>query len=54
MQNGEIQRVDSKSKNVGEIGKLSDILNAVCHGEFTIKKQDGKITFIEKISKKKV
>lgn len=54
MRNGDIHRVDTKSKDVGEIGKLSDILNVVKDGDFTIKKQDGKILYVETVNKRKV
>lgn len=54
MRDGTIHRIDTKSKDVGEIGKLSDILNAIKDGDFTVKKQDGKILYVEKIKKTKV
>lgn len=54
MRNGTIHRIDTKSKDVGEIGKLSDILNAIKDGDFTVKKQDGKILYVEKTKKTKV
>lgn len=54
MTNGDINRIDTKINHVGEIGKLSDILNKVSHGNFTIKKAGGKISFIESVKKKKV
>lgn len=54
MKNGDIDRIDTKTKHVGEIGKLADILNKVSHGNFIIKKQDGKIVCVETTKKKKV
>lgn len=54
MKNGDIDRIDTKTKHMGDIGKLSDILNTVTNGDFIIKKKDGKISFIEKTNKEKV
>jgi hypothetical protein len=54
MRDGVIYRIDAKSKDVGEIGKLSDIFNAIKDGDFTVKKQDGKIVYVEKTKKTKV
>jgi DNA-binding transcriptional MerR regulator len=52
--NGDVDRIDTKTTHMGEIGKLSDILNTVTNGDFVIKKKDGKISFVEKINKEKV
>lgn len=52
--NGEIDLLDLKRNHIGELGKLSDILNRVSHGEFIIKKTKGKIVFIEEHKKRKV
>lgn len=52
--NGKVERVDTKTRHMGEIGKLSNILNGVCHGDFFIKKHDGKISIIESVKKIKV
>jgi len=52
--NGDVDRIDTKTTHTGDIGKLSDILNTVSNGDFVIKKKDGKISFIEKVNKKKV
>jgi len=54
MKNGDLERIDTKIKHVGEIGKLAEILNKVSHGEFQIKKQDGKIVFVEAVKKEKL
>lgn len=54
MINGDIHRFDTKTKHMGEIEKIADILNNVSYGEFTIKKVNGKISFIESVTKNKV
>jgi len=41
-------------KRYWRIGKLSDIFNAIKDGDFTVKEQDGKISYVEKIKKTKV
>lgn len=51
MKNGDLERVNTKTKHTGEIGKLADILNKVSNGDFTIKKQAGKIVFVEVVKK---
>lgn len=54
MKNGDVDRIDTKAKHIGEIGKLSDILNKVAFGEFRISKEDGKIVLIEETKKEKL
>jgi Predicted transcriptional regulators len=51
---GKVDRVDTKTRHMGEIGKLSNVLNGVCHGDFVIKKQDGKVVILEAVKKIKV
>lgn len=53
MKNGDVDRIDTKAKHIGEIGKLSDILNKVAFGEFRISKEDGKIVLLEETKKEK-
>lgn len=51
---GKVDRIDTKTRHMGEIGKLSNILNRICHGDFSIKKKDGKIAIVEAVKKIKV
>lgn len=51
---GELDRIDMKTKHIQEIGKLTDILNKVSYGDFSIKRQNGKITYVEEIKKEKL
>ncbi len=51
---GKVEFIDTKTRHMGEIGKLSAILNKVLYGEFEIKKVDGKITIVEVVKRIKV
>lgn len=54
MKNGDLFQIDAKKKHMGDdIGKLSEILNRVSYGNFVIKKENGKIQFIETTEKKR-
>lgn len=54
LQNGQVDSLDLKRKHIGEIGKLSDMISKVSHGDFKIKKMKGKIVFVEETKKIKV
>jgi len=54
MRDGDIERIDTKTNHLHEIGRLADILNKISYGEVTIKKANGKILFVEEIQKEKV
>lgn len=54
MKNGDISRVDTTKQHIGDVGKLSDILSGVAYGDFTIKKANGKITFVKATKMSKV
>ena len=51
--NGDISRIETKTHHIAEDEKLIDMIQKVSHGNFTIKKKDGKIVFIEKTEKRK-
>ncbi len=54
MKNGDLNLMEVKTTYKEDISKLSDILNSVAFGEFTLKKEDGKIVYIEKTKKIKL